>query len=273
MDNLLRTGVLTGPFGTMLLTACSEDGGFADWQPSFSRGFSGASDVGTPPANAGDVGSTSGLGRPLEKEMPTPSSIIAWKISWTEKPAGLQSMGSQESATTEQLTATPLSNHTHTPVSFYIYGSNAFVCLQPIDSDALSLEGWGPVLPAVAPTDISPAEPRLRLDQPLWFSAALQDIAQQPPSRSFEEASCITSRTCRAQAVPGPTWQAGGCRWGERERERPPGVLPSLAGQGPGFLTFTLFLVNLKQKSGSESVGRKESIRIDGPLSRSPEAF
>ena len=145
MDNLLRTGVLTGPFGTMLLTACSEDGGFADWQPSFSRGFSGASDVGTPPANAGDVGSTSGLGRPLEKEMPTPSSIIAWKISWTEKPAGLQSMGSQESATTEQLTATPLSNHTHTPVSFYIYGSNAFVCLQPIDSDALSLEGWGPV--------------------------------------------------------------------------------------------------------------------------------
>ena len=32
---------------------------------------------------------------PLEKEMATHSSILAWKISWTEKPGGLQSMGSQ----------------------------------------------------------------------------------------------------------------------------------------------------------------------------------
>ena len=32
---------------------------------------------------------------PLEKEMATHSSILAWKIPWTEKPVGLQSMGSQ----------------------------------------------------------------------------------------------------------------------------------------------------------------------------------
>ena len=32
---------------------------------------------------------------PLEKEMLTHSSILAWKIPWTEKPSGLQSMGSQ----------------------------------------------------------------------------------------------------------------------------------------------------------------------------------
>jgi len=31
----------------------------------------------------------------LEKEMATHSSIIAWKISWTEEPGELQSMGSQ----------------------------------------------------------------------------------------------------------------------------------------------------------------------------------
>ena len=31
----------------------------------------------------------------LEKEMATHSSILAWKISWMEKPGGLQSMGSQ----------------------------------------------------------------------------------------------------------------------------------------------------------------------------------
>ena len=39
----------------------------------------------------------SSLGRedPLEKEMATHSSILAWKIPWTEEPGGLQSTGSQ----------------------------------------------------------------------------------------------------------------------------------------------------------------------------------
>ena len=32
---------------------------------------------------------------PLEKEMATYSSILAWRIPWTEEPGGLQSMGSQ----------------------------------------------------------------------------------------------------------------------------------------------------------------------------------
>ena len=32
---------------------------------------------------------------PLEKEMAAHSSIVAWKIPWTEEPGGLQSMGSQ----------------------------------------------------------------------------------------------------------------------------------------------------------------------------------
>ena len=37
------------------------------------------------------------LGRedPLEKEMATHSSILAWKISWTQEPGALQSMGLQ----------------------------------------------------------------------------------------------------------------------------------------------------------------------------------
>ena len=38
---------------------------------------------------------------PLEKEMATLSSILACEIPWTEEPGGLQSMGSQESDTTE----------------------------------------------------------------------------------------------------------------------------------------------------------------------------
>ena len=32
---------------------------------------------------------------PLEKEMATFSSILAWEISWTEEPGGVQSMGLQ----------------------------------------------------------------------------------------------------------------------------------------------------------------------------------
>ena len=37
---------------------------------------------------------------PLEKEMATHSSILAWRIPWTKEPGGIQSMGSQESDTT-----------------------------------------------------------------------------------------------------------------------------------------------------------------------------
>ena len=36
---------------------------------------------------------------PLEKEMATHSSILAWEIPWTEEPGGLQSMGLQKSWT------------------------------------------------------------------------------------------------------------------------------------------------------------------------------
>ena len=38
---------------------------------------------------------------PLEKEMATYSSILAWEIPWTEEPGRLQSKGRQESDTTE----------------------------------------------------------------------------------------------------------------------------------------------------------------------------
>ena len=37
---------------------------------------------------------------PLEKGRAIHSSILAWKIPWTEEPGGLQSMGSQESEVT-----------------------------------------------------------------------------------------------------------------------------------------------------------------------------
>ena len=41
------------------------------------------------------MGSVHGWGKSPEEEMATHSSILAWGISWTEEPGGLQSMGSQ----------------------------------------------------------------------------------------------------------------------------------------------------------------------------------
>ena len=40
---------------------------------------------------------------PLEKGMATHSSILAWRIPWTEEPGGLQSMGCKGSYMTERL--------------------------------------------------------------------------------------------------------------------------------------------------------------------------
>ena len=51
------------------------------------------------PANAADTGLIPGSEDPLEDEMATHSSILAWEIPWTEVLGGLQSMGSQKSRT------------------------------------------------------------------------------------------------------------------------------------------------------------------------------
>ena len=58
-------------------------------------GFSGGSDGKESTCNAGDLGSTPGLGRSLEEGMATHSSALAWRIPWTEEPGELQSMGSK----------------------------------------------------------------------------------------------------------------------------------------------------------------------------------
>ena len=49
----------------------------------------------SPPASAGDGGfhSTPGWVGPLEKEVATHSSTLAWRILWMEETGGLQSMG------------------------------------------------------------------------------------------------------------------------------------------------------------------------------------
>ena len=62
------------------------------------KGFPGGSVVKNLPANAGDTrdaGLMPGQEDPLEKEMTTYSSSLAWEIPWTEQPGGLQPVASQ----------------------------------------------------------------------------------------------------------------------------------------------------------------------------------
>ena len=65
--------------------------------PNNIMGFPGGSVLKNPPAVAEGVGLILDQEDPLEKEMATHSSILAWEIPWTEEPGGLQSMGSQKS--------------------------------------------------------------------------------------------------------------------------------------------------------------------------------
>ena len=67
----------------------------------------------------------------LEKEMATHSSILAWRIPWTEEPGGLQPMGSQESDTTDQL------NHHHLSTRWADQGVSLLQRLQALQ--------WKPV--------------------------------------------------------------------------------------------------------------------------------
>ena len=60
---------------------------------SVSKGFPRGS------RHTGDMGLIPGWVDPLEKEVITHTSVLAWEISWTEETAGLHSMGSQKSQT------------------------------------------------------------------------------------------------------------------------------------------------------------------------------
>ena len=61
----------------------------------FPDGFLAGSAVKNRPANAGDRRVRSlGQEEPLEEGVATHSSILAWRIPWTEEPGRLQSMGS-----------------------------------------------------------------------------------------------------------------------------------------------------------------------------------
>ena len=59
------------------------------------EGFRGGSAVKNPPAMQETRVRSLGRKGPLEEGMATRSSVLAWRIPWTEEPGGLHSIGSQ----------------------------------------------------------------------------------------------------------------------------------------------------------------------------------
>ena len=74
-------------------------GSHLNWRSlGISVGFPSGSDGKDSDYSAGELGSIPGVrgrGDPMDKGMVSHSSILAWRISWTEEPGGQQSMGSQ----------------------------------------------------------------------------------------------------------------------------------------------------------------------------------
>ena len=80
---------------------------------------------------------------PLEKKIATHSSILAWRIAWTEEPGGLQSMGLQKEVDmTEQFNN---NNAVCGALLWQPQGPNALVLGLPTPPP-LPLPPWGPVL-------------------------------------------------------------------------------------------------------------------------------
>ena len=67
-------------------------------------GFPGGSDGKVSAHSAGHLGLIPGLGRSPGEEVATHSSILAWRIPWTEDHEGCRRPGCKESHMTEQLT-------------------------------------------------------------------------------------------------------------------------------------------------------------------------
>ena len=84
-----------GPRHPSQLSLSTKAGNTGPIGVSGSQGFPGDTAGKNPPAIAGNAGLILGREDPLQQEMTAHSSILAWKIGWTEEPGGLQSMGSQ----------------------------------------------------------------------------------------------------------------------------------------------------------------------------------
>ena len=92
-------------------------------------GFPLGSVVKESPCNEGDLCSIPGFGRYAQRDMISHSSILAWRISWTEEPSRLQSIGSQRVGTAE---STDFARHTY--IYLFLYKFFFHLCCYRISS-------------------------------------------------------------------------------------------------------------------------------------------
>ena len=92
-DEFAGGGGTAGPGST--LRTIGPSAGFEGNRRKYLEGFLRSSVVNNTPANAEASGSIPDEEDPLQKEIAAHSSILAWKIPWTEEPGGLYSMRSQ----------------------------------------------------------------------------------------------------------------------------------------------------------------------------------
>ena len=93
------------------------------------KGSPGGSDNKASPGSAGDPVWSLGWENPLEKEMATHSSTLAWKIPQMEEPGGLQSMGSQSQTRLSNFTFTFFKGHATTHYRKMPRTHNLHMCL------------------------------------------------------------------------------------------------------------------------------------------------
>ena len=107
VSGLLMGEVSRGKLSLVLKAAWIVSDSLGRWNPGslaqvcfsnmalYCQGFPGGSDSKESACNARDLDLIPGSGRSPGEGMATHSSILAWRIPWTEEPGGLQSMGSQ----------------------------------------------------------------------------------------------------------------------------------------------------------------------------------
>ena len=127
---------------------------------------------------------------PLEKEMPTYSSFLAWEIPWMEEPGGLQSMGSQR-VRNNWVTNTH-SLRLHVPVQGHGFIPHAWVSgkivPRPSTTKPVHHNGWDH-----ATQSLKPEQPRARApgqETPPQWGAHKSQLESRPPLDATRESPC-----------------------------------------------------------------------------------
>ena len=136
------------------------------------------------PAIVGVAGSIPGSQDPLEKEMATRSSILAWRIPWTEEPGGLQSMGSWK-------VGHNLGTKTATKCSYFLQVLPAYLVVKLSISDSnFHHKSQDKYLPSRS------------YSEHIWYFYFPYDLPPKPISHQFiNNCHTIAKATCKTTSI------------------------------------------------------------------------